>query len=113
MTDLRAPGAVLLLSGYELGHQPLGLASPLAALVPPSRASLPPLDAYARLVLPDGTRALAGHVEATRGCLHRCRHCPIPALYDGRFFAVPVETVLADARAQVGRGARHLTIGDP
>src|SRR5437870_10965765 len=29
---LRADGAVLLLSCYELGHQPLGLASPLAFL---------------------------------------------------------------------------------
>ena len=25
-------GAVLLVSGYELGHQPLGLASPLGSL---------------------------------------------------------------------------------
>lgn len=30
--DLRAPGAILLLSCYELGHQPLNLASPLAYL---------------------------------------------------------------------------------
>jgi len=32
LNDLRAPGAVLLVSCYELGHQPMGLASPLAAL---------------------------------------------------------------------------------
>ncbi|MDP8907687.1 MAG: CUAEP/CCAEP-tail radical SAM protein [Chloroflexota bacterium] len=31
-TTLRAPGAILLLSVYELGHQPLSLAFPLAAL---------------------------------------------------------------------------------
>src|SRR6185503_15809982 len=29
---LRAPGAILLISCYELGHQPLGLASPLGFL---------------------------------------------------------------------------------
>ena len=29
---LRAPGAILLVSCYELGHQPLGLASPLGFL---------------------------------------------------------------------------------
>src|SRR2546427_1366340 len=32
MTSLREPGAVLLLSCYELGHQPLGLAWPKAFL---------------------------------------------------------------------------------
>ncbi len=31
-TDLTAPGAVLLVSCYELGHQPLSLAFPLAVL---------------------------------------------------------------------------------
>src|SRR6516165_55150 len=30
--SMRAPGAVLLISCYELGHQPLGAASPLAFL---------------------------------------------------------------------------------
>jgi len=29
---LRGPGAILLVSCYELGHQPLGLASPLGFL---------------------------------------------------------------------------------
>ncbi len=29
---LRCPGAILLISCYELGHQPLGLASPLGFL---------------------------------------------------------------------------------
>jgi len=31
-TDLRAPGRVLLVSCYELGHQPLALASAAGAL---------------------------------------------------------------------------------
>ena len=30
--NLRAPGSVLLISCYELGHQPLGAASPLGFL---------------------------------------------------------------------------------
>jgi len=29
---VRRPGAILLISCYELGHQPLGLASPLGFL---------------------------------------------------------------------------------
>jgi radical SAM superfamily enzyme YgiQ (UPF0313 family) len=42
-----------------------------------------------------------------------CRHCPIPPVYGGRFFVVPVEVVLADIRQQVEAGARHITFGDP
>jgi radical SAM superfamily enzyme YgiQ (UPF0313 family) len=77
----------------------------------PSRRALPPLRRYAHMV--DGDRhVVAGYVEASRGCLHHCRHCPIPSVYGGRFFVVPVEVVLEDARAQVAAGARHLTLGD-
>ena len=78
----------------------------------PDRAGLPALDKYARLAIAD-ERRVAGHVEATRGCKHLCRHCPIPPVYGGRFFAVPAEVVLADARAQIEAGARHLDFGDP
>jgi radical SAM superfamily enzyme YgiQ (UPF0313 family) len=78
----------------------------------PSRGGLPPLARYAKLVGADGVERLAGAVEATRGCKHLCRHCPIPAVYGGRFFAVPVDTVLADAEQQVRAGARHITFID-
>ena len=78
----------------------------------PSRAGLPSPERYARLADGAGER-LAGHVEATRGCRHRCRHCPIPAVYDGRLFAVPVEVVVEDAARQVAAGVTHLTFGDP
>ena len=78
----------------------------------PDRGDLPPLDRYARLLVGD-ERRVAGHVEATRGCKYHCRHCPIPPVYGGRFFAVPVEVVLEDARRQVAAGARHITFGDP
>jgi radical SAM superfamily enzyme YgiQ (UPF0313 family) len=61
----------------------------------------------------DGQSALAGYVEASRGCLHICRHCPITPVYGGRFFVVPREVVLADIRAQVAVGVRHITFGDP
>jgi radical SAM superfamily enzyme YgiQ (UPF0313 family) len=78
----------------------------------PSRAALPALEQYAH-VERDGRRDLAAYVEASRGCKHHCRHCPIPAVYGGRFFVVPVETVLADVRQQVAAGATHVTFGDP
>lgn len=78
----------------------------------PDRTSLPPLRRYAAFRRGDDV-VEAGYVEATRGCRHTCRHCPIPPVYGGRFFAIPRETVLADIRAQVAAGGRHITFGDP
>jgi radical SAM superfamily enzyme YgiQ (UPF0313 family) len=78
----------------------------------PVRTALPPLSRYAALHV-DGERRRVGYTEASRGCKHRCRHCPIVPVYDGRFRVVPIPIVLADIRAQVEAGARHLTFGDP
>ncbi len=79
---------------------------------PPRRTGLLPLRRYARL-LRDGREHLAGYTEASRGCLHLCRHCPIPPVYGGRFFVVAAATVLADLAALVELGATHITFGDP
>ncbi len=79
----------------------------------PSRDGLPPLDRYARFVGTDGGLRLAGYTEATRGCKHRCRHCPVVPVYGGRFFAVPEEIVLEDVDRQAAAGAEHITFGDP
>jgi len=78
----------------------------------PSRAALPGLKKYAHLDK-DGRKELVGYVEASRGCLHLCLHCPIPPVYGGRFFVVPQETVLADIRQLARDGATHITFGDP
>ena len=78
----------------------------------PDRAGLPALTRYATLQYGDERRT-AGYTEASRGCKHRCRHCPIVPVYDGRFRVVPVDVVLADVRAQVAAGARHIKFGDP
>ena len=79
--------------------------------IQPRRDSLPSLDRYTKLVV-DGEERLAGYIEASRGCLHMCTHCPIPPVYGGRFFVTPVEVVMADIRSQVEAGARHITFGD-
>ena len=79
----------------------------------PLRQGLPPPARYARLVGADGVERVAGYVEATRGCLHHCRHCPLPAVYHGRLFAVPAEVVLEDVAGQAAAGVRHVTFGDP
>lgn len=78
----------------------------------PSRAALPSLKKYAHLDR-DGVPHLVGSVEASRGCKHGCRHCPIPPVYGRRFFVVPRDVVLADVRQQVAAGATHITFGDP
>ncbi|HMC93487.1 MAG TPA: CUAEP/CCAEP-tail radical SAM protein [Polyangia bacterium] len=96
-------------SGPAPGRMPAPRRLPVIA---PARDALPPLDRYARLAIGD-ERRVAGHVEATRGCKHLCRHCPLPPVYKGRFFAVPVEAVLADVGVQVAAGARHIDFGDP
>lgn len=79
----------------------------------PDRRGLPGLDRYAHLLTADGTRKMVGYVEASQGCKHFCRHCPVVPVFRGRFRAVPRERVLADIRQQVLSGARHITFGDP
>jgi radical SAM superfamily enzyme YgiQ (UPF0313 family) len=78
----------------------------------PARTSLPTLDQYAKLEH-NGASHVTGYVEASRGCLHLCTHCPIPPVYDGRFFVIPENIVLEDIRHQVQAGATHITFGDP
>ena len=79
----------------------------------PDRSGLPALSRYATLQMADGTRRTVGYTEASRGCRHLCRHCPIVPVYDGQFRVVQPEVVLADVAAQVAAGARHMTFGDP
>jgi radical SAM superfamily enzyme YgiQ (UPF0313 family) len=91
--------------------RPLPIMAKLSFPVP-SRANLPSLKKYAHLER-SGSLELVGYVEASRGCKHLCRHCPIPPVYGGRFFVVPVPVLLADIRQQVDAGATHVTFGDP
>jgi radical SAM superfamily enzyme YgiQ (UPF0313 family) len=79
----------------------------------PDREGLPDLRRYAHLTLGDGSKRVVGYTEASRGCKHLCRHCPIVPVYGGRFFVVPREVVLEDIARQVAAGAEHITFGDP
>ena len=83
------------------------------AFVAPDRSRLPALGRYAKLILPDGTERVTGFAEASRGCKHLCRHCPVVPVYGGRFRIVPVPVVMADIRNQAAAGARHISFGDP
>jgi radical SAM superfamily enzyme YgiQ (UPF0313 family) len=98
--------------GVRTAAHPAGPHLARLAFPVPSRAGLPSLKQYARLER-DGRHELVGYVEASRGCKHLCRHCPIPPVYGGRFFVVPPDVVLADVRQCIEAGATHVTFGDP
>jgi hypothetical protein len=78
----------------------------------PERSGLPGLQRYAHLVLPGGGKVV-GFAEASRGCKHLCRHCPVVPVYQGKFRIVPVGVVMADIAQQVQAGAAHISFGDP
>jgi radical SAM superfamily enzyme YgiQ (UPF0313 family) len=92
---------------------PLVISLARQTFLTPDRQTLPPLNRYAKLISPDGPAQVAGYTEASRGCKHLCRHCPIVPVYNGRFRIVQPEVVLNDVRQQVAMGALHITFGDP
>jgi radical SAM superfamily enzyme YgiQ (UPF0313 family) len=127
---LRKLGAAFVLGGeFEAGllsvverlerDGPTGpQAEPLISLerqrfLVPDRRGLPALARYSHLHEADGSVRNAGYTEASRGCKHLCRHCPIVPVYGGRFRVVDRDVVLADIRQQVAAGAEHVTFGDP
>jgi len=79
----------------------------------PDRTGLAPIAQYAHLVLPGGGYRVVGSTEASRGCKHLCRHCPIVPVYNGVFRIVERDVVLADVRQQIAAGAQHISFGDP
>jgi hypothetical protein len=79
----------------------------------PDRGGLVPIAKYAHLVLPGGGFRVVGSTEASRGCKHLCRHCPIVPVYNGVFRIVARDVVMADVRQQVEAGAQHISFGDP
>ncbi|HEU0038844.1 MAG TPA: CUAEP/CCAEP-tail radical SAM protein, partial [Verrucomicrobiae bacterium] len=81
--------------------------------IPPDRQGLASLAKYAHVILPAGEHRVAGYTEASRGCKHLCRHCPIVPVYKGVFRIVEREVLLEDIRQQVVAGAQHITFGDP
>ena len=95
----------------ELQREPLISLARQKFLVP-DRSSLPALGRYARLLAGSEERVV-GYTEASRGCRHLCRHCPIVPVYNGTFRVVDRGVVLEDIRRQVAAGAEHITFGDP
>ena len=103
-------GLADLVAGGVASVEPVSLER--LTFITPDRSTLPVLSTYAG-VRRAGERKTVGYVEASRGCKHLCRHCPIVPVYEGKFRVVQKEIVLADVRQQVAAGAEHITFGDP
>jgi hypothetical protein len=74
---------------------------------------MPAIEKYAHLIVPGDGYRIVGSTEASRGCKHLCRHCPIVPVYKGVFRIVSRDIVLEDIRRQVAAGAQHISFGDP
>ena len=83
------------------------------SFITPNRSGMPALDQYAKLQLTPEVSRVVGYTEASRGCKHLCRHCPVVPVYNGTFVVVQPDAVLDDIRNQVRSGAQHITFGDP
>ncbi len=103
--------ALANLADANPGETPLALLPRLQFLLP-DRSQFPVLSSYATLSA-GGSTKIAGSTEASRGCKHLCRHCPVVPVYNGAFRVVQRDVVLADIRQQVAAGAEHITFGDP
>src|SRR6195256_1567685 len=105
----------LAMDGARANAQP---AEPLISMARsqfevPDRSGMPAMEKYAHLIVPGDGYRIVGSTEASRGCKHLCRHCPIVPVYNGVFRIVPREIVLEDVRRQIATGAQHISFGDP
>jgi radical SAM superfamily enzyme YgiQ (UPF0313 family) len=114
----RSPARLSLAAAVPVAPVATRPPQPLASIpklqfVTPDRSGLPALHLYASLELGGDRRRVVGYTEASRGCRHFCRHCPVVPVYQGQFRVIQPEVVLADIAAQVEAGAQHITFGDP
>ena len=90
----------------------LGPARPGRAGTVPLRRDLQSLEQYSHLKV-RGREIVAASVAASTGCNHRCRHCPVAAIYQGRSRAVSPDLVIEDVGQVVAAGAGHISFADP
>jgi radical SAM superfamily enzyme YgiQ (UPF0313 family) len=105
----------LAANGTQASAQPMESMISMARLQfeVPDRSGMPAMEKYAHLIVPGNGFRVVGSTEASRGCKHLCRHCPIVPVYNGVFRIVSRDVVLEDIRRQVVVGAQHITFGDP
>jgi radical SAM superfamily enzyme YgiQ (UPF0313 family) len=111
---LRGLGVEAILGGefeqslvaWASGEKPPEISLDRLTFLKPDRRDV--LASYAKI----GTKQVA-YTEASRGCKHLCRHCPVVPVYQGQFRIVQRDVVLEDIRQQIASGASHVTFGDP
>ncbi len=116
---LRGLGLEVVGGEFEASLESLAEGKPAPALslerltfLTPDRSGMPDLSRYAKL-RQNGDSKIVGYTEASRGCKHLCRHCPVVPVYSGHFRVVGRDVVLEDIRRQAAAGAQHITFGDP
>ena len=116
---LRSMGLEVVGGEFEDSLVALAAGKPAPALslerltfLTPDRSGMPDLSRYAKL-RQNGDSKIVGYTEASRGCKHVCRHCPVVPVYGGHFRIVGRDVVLEDIRRQAAAGAQHITFGDP
>lgn len=77
-----------------------------------NRSALMPLENY-RSVRIHSVDHITGYLETSVGCRHRCLHCPVAAIWNGRIAINDAESVVSDGLAQIEAGASHISFGDP
>ena len=108
------PHADAIVTGYAEDSWPHLLRDFAAGAMKPRYDQAPGLDLadrpYARRELLPGRHYLTNNVfEATRGCVHNCDFCVVPAAWGRKPFQKPVEQVVGDIRRH---GARKLIFVD-
>lgn len=78
----------------------------------PARYLLAPVERYASLIF-DDQRFVSASVSTSRGCSHRCRHCPVPVIYNGRVRTIDEDTILKDIDQLASNGVQHISYDDP
>lgn len=109
-----APHADAIVTGYAEDTWPELLRDFAAGQLQPRYDQAPGLDLahrpFPRRELLPGDRYLTNNVfEATRGCIHNCDFCVVPAAWGRKPLQKPVEDVVADVRHH---GARKLIFVD-
>ncbi len=115
---LRGMGVEAILGGefehalveWAAGEPVLDISLEKLTFVTPDRSDA--ASSYAQLRTGSGSKLVA-YTEASRGCKHLCRHCPVVPVYRGQFRVVQRDVVLQDIRQQIAQGASHVTFGDP
>jgi radical SAM superfamily enzyme YgiQ (UPF0313 family) len=108
--DDAQPHADSIVVGYAEDEWPRLLRDFVAGRLQPRYTQSPSLDLAGR-PLPDRRvlnrwRYLTDNVfEATRGCVHNCSFCVVPAAWGRKPYQKPVEEVVADIRRQKARKA--------